>query len=90
MAMKKSKFDEFVNFYDKETQGKYAYYYRQLWDACQCADIAYAMHHKQGVWESKDYAAWIRDFNKFIKEKVKEERLQVSVCEKINDWIQAL
>lgn len=48
------------------------------------------MHHKQGVWESKDYAAWIRDFNKFIKEKVKEEGLQVSVCEKINDWIQTL
>ena len=63
---------------------------RGLGDVYKRQDIAYAMHHKQGVWESKDYAVWIRDFNKFIKEKVKEERLQVSVCEKINDWIQTL
>lgn len=88
--MQKSKFDEFVNFYDHETQGKYAYYYRQLWDACQCADQIYAVHHQKRVWESKDYTDWVKAFKRSMREHVKEENVRISVCEKMDDWIQTL
>lgn len=88
--MKRSKFDEFVNFYDRETKGQYAYYYRQLWDACHYADVAYGANHKQGVWESKSYEEWIKNFNRFVKENIKEDKLKVSVCEKINEWVKTL
>lgn len=88
--MKKSKFDEFINFYDQETQGKDAYYYRRLWDACQYADQSYAVCHKEKVWESKEYAKWVKAFKYGLKEQVKEECVYNNVCKKIDEWIQTL
>lgn len=86
--MKRPKFDEFVNFYDKETEGQYAYYYRNLWDACSYADTDYLNHHKKSVWETREYDEWLRSFEKFVKEQIKEEQLMVSVCEKVREWLE--
>lgn len=88
--MRRPRFDEFVNFYDKETQGKYAYYYRSFWDACRVADAAYIDAYKKSVWETKDYSEWVRSFEKFIKEQLKEEVVKASVCEKVEEWIKVI
>lgn len=88
--MKKSKFDEFVNGYDKETNGQYAYYYRSLWDACDYADQSYLRDKGNSVWESKDYSRWLRFFENYVREHQADESFRKNVCHELAKWIEAI
>lgn len=75
--MKKYKFDEFINLYDGETKGKYAYYYKYLWNAC---------HYAHQVESHK--ANWIVRFSEYLKENQVPRDLELSVVNRLGAWLE--
>lgn len=75
--MKKNKFDEFINLYDGETKGKYAYYYKYLWNAC---------HYAQE--DAYHRANWIMRFCEYLKDNQVPNELQMSVVNQLNTWLE--
>ncbi|MEF9959507.1 MAG: hypothetical protein RR448_04785 [Niameybacter sp.] len=88
--MRKSKFDEFVNSYDKETNGQYAYYYRSLWDACDYADRSYLKLKGRSVWETKEYTNWLRYFENYVSNHQENDTFRKDVCAQLGRWMEAI
>ncbi|MGL4799182.1 MAG: hypothetical protein ACRCWY_07280 [Cellulosilyticaceae bacterium] len=89
--MAKSKFDEFMNLYDRETGGKYSYYYRQIWDACKHANDCYEAKYKKSIWEQKKYKEeWLGFFMKGMKKDEQLVEIQKNVESHLQSWVVGL
>lgn len=76
-AVKKYNFDEFISVYDGETKGKYAYYYKYLWNACHYAE-AYQGHK----------ANWMMKFKTYLEDHAVPVELNQSVTERLGSWLE--
>ena len=83
-----TRFDVFMNAYDKENNGKYSYYYRKIWDAFHETESRFRVG--EGFVNAKgtrDYDEWIRQFRMQLRAKGIDRPVERSVEVALVEWL---